>query len=85
MKALTTVRPGPGLQDGLAGAGVLVIEAVTGFDEGEAGQRVVLQVGVVLGEGRDVVGVDAEGIGGIADRRWRTGCFAVQGAPLGLL
>jgi len=45
---------------------VLIAVAVARFDEGEAGQGVVLQVGVVLRERGDVIRIDAEGVGGIA-------------------
>ncbi len=55
-------------EDGLPGTGMLVVVAVTGFDERKGGQRVLADVGVVLRQRRDMAGVNAEGVGRIADR-----------------
>jgi hypothetical protein len=54
-------------KDGLTGAGMLIVVTVAGFNEGELGERAVGEVCEVLRERRDVVGIDAEGVTGVAD------------------
>ena len=55
-------------QNGLPRTGMLIEDPIGRDDVNKARQRAVGHVDEILGDGRDVVGIDAVGIGGIADR-----------------
>src|ERR1700694_414961 len=58
---------------------MLVVVAVTGLDEGKAGQGVVCKVSVVGGQRRDVGRIDAERISSIANCAGRLGGSGTRG------